>query len=773
MSANLKDDLRDGKKSVFQRKSSQGHKHKALERFLGIFASAAAAFVTGLATVLGFPSYMCVAVAALSGNFIIPAFIGAALAFVLKGSFEGGIIQLCSILVIAALRAVNPLGEHRDEPMYMALMTAGSLMLFGCVMSAAVPSDVYTASMRMINSLLCGCVVFIARTIYVSRSRKGVYDLTGINGVFISIIYIMLISSLSSVSAFSFNAGRIFGVFILLQAVRKYRGLGGAVIGALTACGVLICEPELSRNTLLLAASGLICGAFIQFGTLLTVLVFLAASLLSLVAVGVNGDTYCMFADLVTGSALFIAVPVQVIKKFGKKISGFRSSLDIVGQTTSSRLALAGDTLGGIRHQLEMVTNAMDKRCAARSVADDVKRCVCNECSACDFCFGKSDMGGRAFFRFEQLCTVHGGIDPQQVRQELKCCAKPEAVAAAFTDLYARLVEEKSENIRMRELRGFLNEQLSSMEDILNDLSFRSSQVRNIDPALSAKLKDYFASVGSRGAKACVYVDENLCRRADVFVTSGFSGDIVRITAAVSSILDCDMGMPDVLSRDGLTRISFAELASYTVKTASFTASAGEEYSGDSFDVFDLNGSEKYILLSDGMGTGKRARLDSVFTVSLAKKLICSGISMSTAHRLINSMLRVKGWEESFATMDLMKIDLNGACAKLLKSGAVQSRLCRDGSVSRIGGQAYPAGILPDCIPNVTEIKLFDGDMIVMTSDGADDETADEIAMIAAENSGEDLEKLVRKMGETALCNSKNKDDLTIIAAIITAGCDE
>lgn len=735
---------------------------------------AALAFITsfaaGLSKILGFPSYMCVAVAALSGDYVIPSFLGALGAFLLKGSFEGSIVQLCSILVIGAVRGINPLGEHRDEPVYMSLVTAGTLMLFSSVMSVAVTSDFYITSMRMINSLLCGCVVFIAKSIAVSRSRSGVYDLTGMNGIFAGIIYIMAICSLSSLSAFSLNLGRIAGVFALLQAVRKYRNFGGAVIGGLTTCGVLICEPDLARNTLLLATSGLVCGAFVPLGMLVTVLIFLVISLISLVAVGVNADTYKMFADLAVGSMLFIIVPVPAVKRLGKKVSGFKSALDIVGQTTSSRLAFAGETLGGIRHQLTMVTAAMDKKTAMHSVAEDVKRCVCGECAFRQLCYEKNSGTQIALGRLEKLSASGRGVTENEVAGLLKCCTKPSLVSRAFCEFSSRLVEEKAENIRMREMRELLTEQLSSMEDILNDLSFRSSQVRSIDANLSAHIRDYFRSKGCLGAKACVYVDESLCRRADVFVGSDFHGEIVKITAEVSSVLDCDMALPNICTEQGITRISFAEIPAYQAQTASFTASAGGEYSGDSFEIFDLNGNEKYILLSDGMGTGKRARLDSVFTVSLASKLICSGLSMTTAHKLINSMLRVKGWEESFATMDLMKIDLSGGSASVLKSGAVRSRLCRDGCVTAFGGQAFPVGILSDCVPDMTELKLFDGDIIVMTSDGADDDTADELSQLAADNPDESLEDIVRLMGKLAMSKrqDKNADDLTIIAVKIS-----
>lgn len=120
----------------------------------------------------------------------------------------------------------------------------------------------------------------------------------------------MTVSTLAAVPLPYINAGRAFGAFALLAAVRKYKTAGGAVVGALTTCGILLYSPPLAGNTLLLATSGLICGAFVQFGALAAVVAFIGVSLISLVAIGVNSDTFFMFADLLVGCVIFIACPI-------------------------------------------------------------------------------------------------------------------------------------------------------------------------------------------------------------------------------------------------------------------------------------------------------------------------------------------------------------------------------------------------------------------------------------------------------------------------------
>ena len=190
-------------------------------------------------------------------------------------------------------------------------------------------------------------------------------------------------------------------------------------------------------------------------------------------------------------------------------------------------------------------------------------------------------------------------------------------------------------------------------------------------------------------------------------------------------------------------------------------ASSAEGCSGDTFG-FVKSSCESYAVLSDGMGTGKRARLDSMFAVSLATKLLTAGVSMRSAHRMINSMLRVKGWDESFATLDILRLDLCAGTAELLKSGAAPTYLCRDGAFRSFGGEALPAGMLESCTPDIFTFKLFDGDTVIMTSDGVSEETVREALASCPDT---DAETAAQKLGELALEKSEGtrRDDISVI----------
>ena len=743
----------------------------AERRLLYAAAMALAGFAACFGRLLGMPSQINVALAVVSGGYILPVFAGSAAAYALSGTLSEGMIQLCAMLVIAGLRIVLPMDRlhlfgRRSEPAVTALITTAVLMLFGCVMSAASQADAFSASVRMIGALLCGCTVFAAMTVLHSRAVSGSFELGGLSGMYTAMLYVIAVSVLTSLPLGVINPGRAFGCLCMLLAVRRYHQTGGAVLGALTTCGVLMCSPALAKNTLLLATSGLICGVFYPIGLTVTVLVFLGVSLLSLVAMGTNADTFPMFADMLLGSLAFILLPMPAVRKLTGHFSAVRSPVDIVSRTTSAKLSFASGTLGEIRSQLSQVSVTMRRRACKTDICEAVIRSACLDCPFRAKCFEQSRQLRWSLGKLEHIGAKYNCVSTADIQSQLALCRRPEYMTEQFNRCYSLMISEKASDIRISEMRDFLGEQLSSMQDMLSDLSFRVGQVRNIDAAMSEQVSSALDSLGYPNAKACVFVDENMCQRAEVYLTAQFSGELVRLTSKVAEVIGCDLDIPVIDKTGSLTRLSFCETPSFEVETAAFCASRSGEYSGDTYDIFDTSAAEKYIILSDGMGTGKRARLDSVFSVSLVSRLLRCGMSVTTAHKMVNSMMRVKGWEESFATLDILRLDLFSGSASLMKSGAAASYLCRDGGLKIFTSDALPAGILAECIPDTAELKLFDGDIIMLASDGVDVDIARKLASLSAK--GEPVEKLAARLG--AMCTSKGeqlRDDITLILAKI------
>ena len=308
------------------------------------------------------------------------------------------------------------------------------------------------------------------------------------------------------------------------------------------------------------------------------------------------------------------------------------------------------------------------------------------------------------------------------------------------------------------------------MEELLNDMSSRVSRIKEVDELLCERVRELFDVCGCKGARVCVYTNENRRRFVESFINGSFKSDLVRLTVRLSDIVGCDMELPSINVIGKVTRLVFTEKPELEANIATFQASCkGGEYCGDTVDTITLNESERYVILSDGMGTGERAKLDSMFTVSLVRRLISSGMSMSCAERLINSALSVKSWDESFSTLDILKLDLFSHTASFLKAGAASSFIIREGSVIKVSSNTLPAGILTKCDPDITRLRISAGDMIIVTSDGISEELImenDEIVDRIASLSPDSASKLI---GELAVdkCGGNVCDDITVAAVRI------
>ena len=82
-------------------------------------------------------------------------------------------------------------------------------------------------------------------------------------------------------------------------------------------------------------------------------------------------------------------------------------------------------------------------------------------------------------------------------------------------------------------------------------------------------------------------------------------------------------------------------------------------------------------------GQRQEARIDSALACSLTSRLIKSGISLSAVLETVNTSLMVKSADESFATLDICRIDLNSGEAVIYKAGAAATYIKSGDRMSR------------------------------------------------------------------------------------------
>ena len=124
------------------------------------------------------------------------------------------------------------------------------------------------------------------------------------------------------------------------------------------------------------------------------------------------------------------------------------------------------------------------------------------------------------------------------------------------------------------------------------------------------------------------------------------------------------------------------------------------------------------------MGSGIQAYRDSEMVLELLENLMESGFSEETALRLINTIFVLEGDNLAPATVDMGIIDRYSGICDFMKLGAASTYVKRGDWVEAIRSTSLPmgGGGAPD-IESATK-KLYDGDFVIMMSDGITESAA-------------------------------------------------
>ena len=188
----------------------------------------------------------------------------------------------------------------------------------------------------------------------------------------------------------------------------------------------------------------------------------------------------------------------------------------------------------------------------------------------------------------------------------------------------------------------------------------------------------------------------------------------------------------------------------------------GQRVCGDSLTYFRGGQGKLFLLLSDGMGSGREAQRESQMTLRLVEQFLTAGIEAGPALRTVNTALNLRGDEQgSFTTIDLLQADLQGREAVLYKYGAAPTYVKRQGSVRRLTGAALPAGLQDTAaVPTPARFPLEENTFLLMVSDGVADSGDDQwLQDLLAGWQGDDPNVLVSLVLRECYQRRKGDDD--------------
>lgn len=256
------------------------------------------------------------------------------------------------------------------------------------------------------------------------------------------------------------------------------------------------------------------------------------------------------------------------------------------------------------------------------------------------------------------------------------------------------------------------------------------------------------------------------------------SGQCVAVTE-IAGILSELCGRRMVPARDSRSIINSENRTILFVEDTNYKVLYGvarvtkerETVSGDNY-AFTL-GEEQFVMcLSDGMGSGLEASRESETVVELLEQFLTTGFSRETSARLLNSALVLQRRDGMYSTVDICALNLYTGMCEFLKAGAAATFIRRDQWVEAISSSSLAAGLVQQMDFETTAKKIYDGDYLIMVTDGVldalprekEEETMKEIILQIHASKPQEVGRCIleKVMG---YCGYRAIDDMTVLVA--------
>lgn len=222
------------------------------------------------------------------------------------------------------------------------------------------------------------------------------------------------------------------------------------------------------------------------------------------------------------------------------------------------------------------------------------------------------------------------------------------------------------------------------------------------------------------------------------------------------------------ISKQG-RRAASGEHDRFGVDIAISQCAASGVINGDCCGWQDLGDGRVVMVVSDGMGKGKKAAAESLMVTRTMISLLKSGVTVDLALKMINTIMLMKADEDSYATLDMVTVDKHSGKAKFYKIGAAPTLIRRKSNVEEVKLSAVPLGIVNGLKVRYVETVLKKDDWIIMMSDGVSDGGLHKIKETTANVRSADprtMSDLIMNRAADSYIG-RERDDLTVMVARI------
>lgn len=351
---------------------------------------------------------------------------------------------------------------------------------------------------------------------------------------------------------------------------------------------------------------------------------------------------------------------------------------------------------------------------------------VCGDCGRCNLYHDSEKDGSYYLHYLLRTFEQKGQIEYEDMpRFFMETCRRREDYLAQLNRNLGRATMNLEWKNRFLESRDTVMVQFRELAVILEEFAHQMEQASDITEQKGETVKRMFRQHHMLVENLLLLEYENRQREAYLTVRTT-NGKCVTAREA-AEILGQAMGNRGwyapkdtraLVTRQTAT-IHFSEAGRYRMMYGiARIPREGENLSGDNFTYSEEVPGQVIMSVSDGMGSGEQASLESRRVVELAQQLLETGFSARATLKMVNTVLMLVGAEQHPATLDLCCVDLHTGVLEAMKLGAVATFVLSGNGVEVLEAGEVPAGVIGTVEPVLLSRKLWDGDRVVMVTDG-------------------------------------------------------
>lgn len=662
----------------------------------------------------------------------------------------------------------------RNSLLFYPIVAFVPVFASGIVMMFVSTSTLTDFTMVTVEAVIAATVAFfLGRSLFLINAKRRVttFSQSEMASIIMSGCVIML--SVGNIEFEHISLGRILSVVIILMCARYGSVTGGAIAGVATGSVFGLSSAGYAFLCAGYSFGGLVGGLLAPLGKAVVSVGFVICNSVMAFSSAESILILPLFAEAIIGCAVFLVLPKSLEKYITPLFLPKENSKS--GQSLRNsvvmRLDFAANALENVNGCVNSVSRRLKKLYApsVESIYEATAVDVCKNCGLRVYCWDKEKFVTKEDFqRLSSPLKTQGFVTENDVENlfSKKCCRQPE-IADSLSRNYRDYLNGIEASQRVTQIRSMVAGQFAGLSEILKDMAVEFENYRTYDPDSSSRVMEYLHSSGFVPIECACMMDSN--GRMSVEIQLGGSKATLHksvLAKDISSICGRCFDTPLVTEAGTQKRIVLNEVPLYDVEVGVYQHVFNDgKLCGDCVNSFTNGFGEFIAVISDGMGTGGRAAVDSNMTVSILTKLLKAGLSENCALQVVNSALMVKSEDESLSTVDLTKIDLFTGKAYVNKAGAPLTYIKKGSHIMKKTATSLPIGILGDVKFSKEKVRLGESDLIVMISDGAITNDDKFIENILRKSDDLNCKEIAQTIVKTAIKsrNDGHDDDITAV----------